>query len=60
MSETEIKPVSECESVAEVLATVNHLVKELNKIPGVKASMNIEESHIIKCTRAERENTNSH
>jgi len=53
MSETEkeIKPVSECESVAEVLATVNHLVKELNKLPGVKASMNIVESHIIKCTR---------
>lgn len=43
--EREIKPVAECQTLGEVMATLTHMVKELNQIPGVKASMGVEPSH---------------
>jgi len=42
-TQEQIKPVSECKSLAEVMATLNHLCKELNGIKGVKASFSIKE-----------------
>ena len=41
MKEQRIKPVLECQSIGEVLVTLQHMAKELNQIPGVRANMTI-------------------
>ncbi len=32
-----IKPIPQCQTVGEVMASLSNLCKELNEIPGVKA-----------------------
>ena len=42
MNDQEVKPLPQCQTVDEVLATLQHLVIELNTITGVKATMKVE------------------
>lgn len=37
----EFKPLAECQTIGDILICCSHLVKELNKIPGVKAKMEV-------------------
>ena len=42
VEELEFKPIPQCETIGEMIVTLNHLVKELSEIPGVKASMEVD------------------
>lgn len=44
MENKETKPVSECQTLGEVLASLNAMCKELNEIPSVKATMTINQT----------------